>query len=217
MGKSVYSILLTDELVTEIDKLAYVSNTSRSNLIDTILANYCSYQTPQMRITDIFNYIEEKMQSSIAYQTNILPSQSMISIKSALEYKYNPIIRYKLELYKEYNLHLGEITASFRTQNNKLISIFVEYLLIWDKIERLHTFEIQSQVDIQSGKYRRIINCRENNFDKENIAYSVLQYITIFDQCLKLYISSIDSTQTVLDIQDIYENELVKNEKIRIY
>ena len=38
MSKSVYSLVLTDEIVRAIDSLAYRMNTSRSALIDRILA-----------------------------------------------------------------------------------------------------------------------------------------------------------------------------------
>ena len=39
MSKSVYSLVLTDEIVQAIDSLAYRMNTSRSALIDRILAD----------------------------------------------------------------------------------------------------------------------------------------------------------------------------------
>ena len=38
MGKSVYSLVLMDEVVDAIDQMAYRNNTSRSNLINQILA-----------------------------------------------------------------------------------------------------------------------------------------------------------------------------------
>ena len=50
MGKTVYSLVLTDEVIEEIDRLAYTMGTSRSALIDRILAEKVSYTTPEMRI-----------------------------------------------------------------------------------------------------------------------------------------------------------------------
>ena len=38
MAKSVYSLVLRDEVVAEIDRLAYRMNTNRSNMINQILA-----------------------------------------------------------------------------------------------------------------------------------------------------------------------------------
>ena len=47
MKKSLYSIILSDEVVNEIDRLAYKANTNRSNMINQILAEYVSYTTPE--------------------------------------------------------------------------------------------------------------------------------------------------------------------------
>lgn len=45
MGKSVYSLVLMDEVVDAIDQMAYRNNTSRSNLINQILAEHVSLAT----------------------------------------------------------------------------------------------------------------------------------------------------------------------------
>ena len=47
MGKSVYSLVLMDEVVDAIDQMAYRNNTSRSNLINQILAEHVSLATPE--------------------------------------------------------------------------------------------------------------------------------------------------------------------------
>ena len=56
MKKSVYSLVLMDDVVNAIDDMAYQMNTSRSNLINQILAEHVSYITPEMRMKDIFDY-----------------------------------------------------------------------------------------------------------------------------------------------------------------
>ena len=40
MNKSVYSLVLMDDVVEQIDRVAYEMNTSRSNMINQILAEY---------------------------------------------------------------------------------------------------------------------------------------------------------------------------------
>ena len=55
MSKSVYSIVLTDEVVEAVDRLAYQRGTSRSNMIDRILAESVSFMTPQQRMRQVFN------------------------------------------------------------------------------------------------------------------------------------------------------------------
>ena len=46
MKKSVYSLVLMDDVVKAIDDMAYKLNTSRSNLINQILAEHVSFKTP---------------------------------------------------------------------------------------------------------------------------------------------------------------------------
>ena len=50
LQKSLYSLMLMDDVVREIDRLALQQNTNRSNFINQILAEYVSLMTPEKRI-----------------------------------------------------------------------------------------------------------------------------------------------------------------------
>ena len=91
MKKSVYSLVLMDDVVQAIDEMAYSMNTSRSNLINQILAERVSFVTPEMRMQRIFSQIENLMNSS--FQLLEQPSDAMLSIKSPLKYKYKTTIK----------------------------------------------------------------------------------------------------------------------------
>lgn len=54
LQKSLYSLMLMDDVVREIDRLALQQNTNRSNFINQILAEYVSLMTPEKRIGNIF-------------------------------------------------------------------------------------------------------------------------------------------------------------------
>ena len=88
MNKSVYSLVLMDNVVGEVDKLAYEMGTSRSNLINQILAEYVRYTTPEMRMRAIFDEMEKLMQGVDSFQIQPQPSDAMLTIRSALRYKY---------------------------------------------------------------------------------------------------------------------------------
>lgn len=53
MGKSVYSLVLMDDIVAAVDRLAYQQGTSRSNMVNRILAEYVQMDTPENRIRTI--------------------------------------------------------------------------------------------------------------------------------------------------------------------
>ena len=47
-------MVLADDVISKIDKLAYMQNTNRSNMINQILAEYVSLTTTEKRISSIF-------------------------------------------------------------------------------------------------------------------------------------------------------------------
>ena len=53
MKKNVYSLVLSEDVVHEIDKLAYQRGTNRSNMVNQILAEYASLITPEKRMSHL--------------------------------------------------------------------------------------------------------------------------------------------------------------------
>ena len=94
MKRSVYSLVLMDDVVRQIDKVAYSMNTSRSNLINQILAEYVCCPTPEQRTKDVFEQITQLMLGNDGFQIQQQPSDALLSLRSALRFKYNPTIRY---------------------------------------------------------------------------------------------------------------------------
>ena len=100
MHKSLYSLMLLDELVEKVDRLAAEQGTNRSNLVNQILAEFLSVTTPEMRIGSVFRQIESLMNEEL---TGIVPfvnpHQLTMSMKSSLAYKYRPTIKYELDIF----------------------------------------------------------------------------------------------------------------------
>ena len=133
MKKSVYSLVLADEVISEIDKLAYSMNTSRSNLINQILAERVRLSTPEMRMRDIFSQIENLIGDRFVMMNQT--SDAVMSVKSPLKYKYRPTIRYSFELFRSFQGCVGKLKVSFRTQNQGLINAIGDFFKMWNKIE----------------------------------------------------------------------------------
>ena len=58
MKKTMYSLMLAEDVIREIDRLAAEKNTNRSNLVNQILAEYVSMTTPEKHVQNIFDIIE---------------------------------------------------------------------------------------------------------------------------------------------------------------
>ena len=71
MSKSVYSLVLSDDVVAQIDRAAYALGTSRSNLINQVLAEYVSLITPEKRRKDIFDSLVSVLGGFCAVEVGI--------------------------------------------------------------------------------------------------------------------------------------------------
>ena len=138
MKKTLYSLMLNDEVVREVDALAHRMGTNRSNLINQILAEYVDYTTPERRINDVLSAIEQLMQPSRELVPFFAPNSFSMSLKSSLEYKDRPTVKYEVELYRGAGEDIGELSVMFRTQSAALINTMTDFFRIWKSIEDAH-------------------------------------------------------------------------------
>lgn len=59
-----------------------------------------------------------------------------MSLKSSLEYKYRPTVKYEVELYENGQDSIGELSVIFRTQSAALISDMTDFFRLWHSIEQ---------------------------------------------------------------------------------
>ena len=152
MSKHLYSLMLDDGVVAAIDRLAYLQSTTRSGLVNRILAEYASYITPEQRIREAFGSMRHLLDGEEELRLLTEPSETMFSLRSALLYKYNPTVRYSVELYRTEEGGIGELRVSLRTQNIALISAMMQFYCIWDGIERA-MLSAPPECRAEDGKY----------------------------------------------------------------
>lgn len=217
MGKNMYSLILSDELVEAVDKLAYEKSTSRSNLINHILAEYFSFTTPEMRIKSTLGFVEAGMRDCAGFQILLQPSGSVLTLKSAVRFRYNPSIRYSLEIYRKHDTatargkKIGELRVSMRTQSQELLRILTSFFIIWQAIEDKYTAGAKSFSRVAEGRYERSFFTAESKFDEEKTASVITEYIKLFDDCLKLYFARQTSPERVVaEIENNYKNYIRK-------
>ncbi|MGN1096075.1 MAG: hypothetical protein ACI4QR_06770 [Eubacteriales bacterium] len=216
MKKSVYSLVLSDDVISEIDRLAYINNTNRSNMINQILAEYVSMTTPEKRISSLFEELAEKLFSGETFRELAPPTQSVMSLRSALSYKYNPTVRYAVEIYREPKDAEGEIRVSMRTQNPSLISEALRFYTLWANTEALYGYN--GNESYKDGMFRRTIIVRKSPISRlpanENITFGdmIAEYISLFDTAMKAYFA--DSVSAPQRINAMYRDYLVQNGSI---
>lgn len=192
MQKSLYSLILMDDVVREIDVLARKQNTNRSNLINQILAEYVSMITPEQRIYNIFNCIDNLLGHN-AFDSYIEPNESTMSLKSSLNYRYRPTIRYLVELYRTGENASGELKIIFRTQSQELLFRLAEFFELWTKMEKIYLKDYSAQTinySFENGKFTRTFAMpRDRIYDNEETARAISDYIRMFDDIVKGYLT----------------------------
>ena len=213
MKKNVYSLVLSEDVVAEIDRLAYRQGTNRSGFINQILAEYVSYITPEQRIRDVFQRLGGVLSGYDGIRAEGTPSGSVMALQSALVYKYNPTVQYRVELYREGHHAFGELRASMRTQNVTLLALLERFFEIWQRVEVSLIGECGYRTE--RGRFCRLFSLRLNSSDGgEMIGDSAMgdliaHYVKTFDTALKRFFASSDDMHRAVDaVERIYRQYL---------
>ena len=184
--------MLNDEVVREVDALAHRMGTNRSNLINQILAEYVNYTTPERRINDVLSAIEQLMSPSRDLVPFFAPNSFSMSLKSSLEYKYRPTVKYEVELYRGLEDNIGQLSVVFRTQSMALIQAMTEFFRLWKRIEDTHLRPLTgAHIDyaLYDGKFVRSIAAPDKDCSTDELAQALSEYIKLFDKLMKAYLA----------------------------
>ncbi|MDE5621138.1 MAG: hypothetical protein K2O29_02815 [Ruminococcus sp.] len=189
MKKSVYSLVLMDDVIRAVDEQAYRLGTSRSNLINQILAEQLCCVTPEMRMREIFDSVTELISSN--FQVQQQRSASLLTLRTALEYRYRPTISYKIEIKREPDEFIGNLRVQIRTQNQQLIALFNNFFISRIIKEKKCLSDVgydNYEYEISSGSFtRKLINSKMNS---EKTGMAISEYIKQLNDSLQFYLSS---------------------------
>lgn len=192
LKKTLYSLMLNDEVVHEVDLLAHRLGTNRSALINQILAEYVNYTTPERRINDVLSAIEQLMQPNSDLVPFFAPNSYSMSLKSSLEYKYRPTVKYEVQLFQGEEENIGELSVVFRTQSASLISVMTEFFRLWKSIEDAHLTPLighRQHYALYEGRFTRSIAAPDRDCTTDQLASALSEYIKLFDKLMKAYVS----------------------------
>lgn len=179
--------MLSNEVVAEIDCAAHKLGTNRSALINRILAEWASVITPEKQINDIFSSIQSFFVNSGDIVPQITPNQPTMLLKSCLNFKYRPTVRYEVELWCNEGRINGKLCVIMRTQSPALINaihdFFDKFLLI-----EARTLPFEPKYELLPGKFSRSLTPIGNIMSKEQLSSAISGYISLMDTMLKEYI-----------------------------
>lgn len=186
MKKSTYSLILSDDVVKAIDREAVYQGTSRSNLINQILAERMSCVTPEMRMNGIFGYLSDYTQGK--FQVERHRSAPLMILRTAIDYKYRPTLYYKVELDRTASGFLGTLRVTMRTTNVQLLELFESFLIGWIEAEKNYLSRRGCRLDlyqITPGNFqRKLLN---TGLDEEETASAISLYLDEMNKMMQAY------------------------------
>lgn len=186
MKKSLYPLMLSDRVMQAIDALAAQSGTNRSNMVNQILADFVSYVTPEKRMEQVFQQMERQLTGRDSFQVLLHNGGSILNMRSALAYKYNPNVRYSVELYRGGEAAFGELRVTMRTQNHSLLLYIMQFFKLWMRIES--SYVPGCQYTVADGRLtRKLVLRMDDEVTGEELGRMLSDYVGAFDGALKAF------------------------------
>lgn len=193
MKKTLYSLMLSDDVVREIDNLAHRRGMNRSALVNQILAEYVDLTTPERQISDIFRQIGELLSTDRELVPFVAPNASTMSMKSSLQYRYRPTVKYSVELYRDRGGALGELAVVFRTQSAELLDAMDAFFHLWKRVEDeliAGYLPRPAEYALYNGRFTRTIALSaRRDYSTNDIAAAISAYVRLFDRLMKGYLA----------------------------
>lgn len=192
MKKSVYSLVLMEDVIEAIDELAYSLQTSRSNLINQILAERVALITPEQHLQRIFDSLSDYLRPYTHFQIQNQAADHMYSIKSAIRYKYNPTIRYSVYLSQQGGNLVGQLRIISRTQSEILYCYLNQFFKLWSQIEN-ETHPVTWEIE-EGTKWLRTFQLEafQQPSQFNHLAGAISHYIKNLDDGLKIYFGELN-------------------------
>lgn len=216
MNKSIYSLVLSDDVVDAVDALARTEGMSRSAMINRILAERVAYTTPEMRLRDILQSLARSMNGEFMLAEQ--PTGSTLVCRTSLKYRYKPTVKYSVEIYSENGRRAGQLRVSFRTQNAQLIADLMGFFRCWAALEQKNIADKLSNdivYTIADGRFERTLNMPRGQITDEELGTAVAEYMAMFDGAMKAYFAELpDDENAAFTAGEYYRAEISRQSVI---
>ena len=189
MKKTLYSLMLSDDVVRAVDVLAHRMGTNRSALVNQILAEYTDMVTPERRVQDIFRQIGQILNADAELVPFVAPNAMSVSMKSSLQYRYRPTVKYSVELYRDREGALGELSVVFRTQSQELLDAMGQFFRLFKQVEDelvAPYHPVPVEYALYPGRFTRTIALpARRDYSSADVAGAISEYVRLFDRLMK--------------------------------
>lgn len=217
MGKSIYSLVLLDEVVDAVDELARSAGMSRSAMINRILAEKVAFTTPEMRLTDILESLARQLDS--AFLVSERPTGGTFCARTSLKYPYKPTLKYSVEIFSRDGIRGGELKVTSRTQSERLNADLERFYKTWTNLEREYISDkIHTDITyrINGGQFARTLNCPDERISDEELGAAVAEYMEMFDGTMKAYFAELPDFDSAASAAEEYYSKRIGEQSVII-
>lgn len=213
MAKSIYSLVLDDEVIAILDRMAYEQGVSRSALINRLLAEKVGYSTHEMRTRDIFRRMEDMLECSLLPMLGE-SGDTTLRLRSAISYKYNPTVKYTVALGTG-GEGIGELRVQVRSRSDGFTLMLLQFFRLWAKLEEAYIG--RTDISFEAGRLTRklVPHMKAGGRPAESIDGScIAAYINAFDGAMKAFFASVADPAGASSAAESYISDYVRNNEI---
>ena len=182
--KSVYSLVLSDEIIAGVDEAAVKAGVSRSQFVNDCLAEKLGVFTHKRKVESIFAEVVEAIEASSKMRAE-RTRRSCLDLLSALNYKYNPRVTYTVEILGE-NHTKGRLKIALRTTNPVLLNMTERFFSDFIAVEKLSG--ATAQYYVEDGKLVRTLDF--SRVSGEDVPLSITRFVGALDKLFNVYVAS---------------------------
>lgn len=196
MSKSLYSLILTDEVIEAVDRAAYRRGISRSALVNEILASAMSYVTPEMRAKQILDRLGAGLSGTDGEFLPLPAGGSVFAVRSRLVYRYNPSLRYSVELSGGDLPEIGWLKVGLRSRSDQLTLLLLDFFRLWQAEEARYCPGPDYYLR-EDGRFERSLALREGReADPAAIGDAIVAYVSVLNEAINAYFAALDDPET---------------------
>lgn len=221
MSKTMYSLILTDDVIKRIDRMAYEQGISRSQMIDHLLAKEVGLSTPEQQTRTIVRRTADRMSERLpALQLHLRSDLGSMEVATYVKFKYNPSIKYSFDILDDHGSPIGILKISSRSTSSDLRNHLEAFLQLLSRIDQqyMRLFLIPAtSVDLEALRFQRTLGLPrlfQNTSDPEIIAERLSNYITLIDRTIQYYFDALWSPTLAIEIENEYLNNLANFQNI---
>lgn len=213
MAKSIYSLVLDDEVIALLDRMAYAEGTSRSALINRVLAERVGFSTDEMRTRDIFRRMEDMLADQLLPMMSE-SNDSTFRMRSALAYKYNPTVKYTVALIRD-GLSIGELRAQVRSRSDGFTLMMLQFFRLWGRLEEAYIGRTELQCEPNRLTRKLVPHLKSDGRVLETVDGSAIAaYINALDGAMKAFFDRVSDPVDAAKAAEARMADYIRNNEV---